>query len=125
MRFKAGNKFGGRKPNEARIQLEKAIAQWEETGGIKLFDHVMARMQVSDKILEVVLKKLLPDLKHVEGNMNTQVQFITKVLTERQAGWGRGELAETGHLAQLPGSVLPVEAITQDEGHIDTLGESD
>lgn len=63
---------GGMKKGEFRRLLEKAIASSDAKEKLSLAEYTLKRARKSDMVLVALLRKLVPDLKHVEGKVDAQ-----------------------------------------------------
>jgi len=62
--------------------LERAIKTVEKNRRQKLLEHFVKRAFISDAVLVALLKKVFPDLKHVEGRTDSP----TRIILERSDG---------------------------------------
>ncbi|MBN2457295.1 MAG: hypothetical protein JXB29_12295 [Sedimentisphaerales bacterium] len=75
-RFAIGNpgnpKGRPKKPeiDALRVALKKAAEKYDKT----LLDHAIERAYTDNNVLIAILRKLLPDLRSVEQNINTEVE---------------------------------------------------
>jgi hypothetical protein len=71
---------GGRKKNDARERLEKALKKEAEARGIDFLEHI-AKTAFEDTVMaKEVLKKLIPDLKAVEGRLSLKSEGFRLVI---------------------------------------------
>jgi len=90
----SGNPKG--RPKKGHIyDLEKAVKKVSKAKGKKLWIHFVERAFDDDGVLISLTKKLLPDLKHVEGSIKAEVELIPMSPAEK-LGYEKlaGEIAQ-------------------------------
>ncbi len=65
----SGNPKGRPKGKSVTVQLERAIKRVEKNHNIRLIDHFVERSYVSDVVLIALMKKLLPDKRFTEKEL--------------------------------------------------------
>lgn len=65
----------GRKRNEARELLEKAVHAEAKKRKKSLFEHAIERAYEDDTVLVALLRKLIPDLKGIDANLFIREPF--------------------------------------------------
>jgi len=85
----SGNPKGLQK-GEARTLLDEAIAAVGIVKKKTLFRHAVEQAYVDNKVLVAILKKVVPDLRHIEGNINASIEFMTMLVAGRKEGkWSK------------------------------------
>ena len=87
MRFQKGNKYGKGRPKKPEIdELRKALLVAKEKHNLSLLEHFVERAYLDDSVLIAVMKKMLPDLKASDTNLNMgdTLQDFLKWLKERE-----------------------------------------
>lgn len=73
----------GRPKKTAVHELEKAIRKVQRLQGKKLLVHAVEQAFKDNSVLVAILKKILPDLRHVEGTIKAEVEVIAMTLQEK------------------------------------------
>lgn len=80
---RAKSKFYDRKPESPYVnQLHEAMLRVEKQTGARIFDHLIERAFKSDTVLINVVKKLVPDLKQVEGTVSLDGHVSLSYMTD-------------------------------------------
>ena len=80
----SGNPKG--RPKKGHIyELEKAISKVSKAKGKKLWTHFVERAYEEDSVLIALSKKILPDLRHIEGAVKVEVELIPMTPAEKLA----------------------------------------
>jgi hypothetical protein len=104
-RGESGNPVGMKK-GEFRRLLEKAIAASDKVEKLSLAEHTVQRARASDAVLVALLKKFVPDLKHIEGKVSGQT--IADIFALISAG-RRNERAKDGKDSSRTAGVISAE----------------
>ena len=81
MKFQPGNKYGRGRPKKPEIEeLRKAIAEVEKTKDKKLLIYFVEKAYQNDAVLIALCKKLLPDIKAVEGRLSLKSEGFRLVI---------------------------------------------
>jgi hypothetical protein len=97
----------GLKKGEFRRLLEKAIAASNKVEKLSLAEHTVMRARVNDAVLVALLKKFVPDLKHIEGKVSGQtIADIFALISAGRASNGKdgGRAAEVISAEQEQGA---------------------
>jgi predicted transcriptional regulator len=71
MKFQPGNKYGRGRPKKPEIEeLRKAIAEVEKTKDKNLLIYFVEKAYQNDAVLIALCKKLLPDMKAADVDVN-------------------------------------------------------
>ena len=88
MTFKKGQSGNpkGRPPagRTTRAALEKAIADVQRNKHRNILNHMVRRAFENDKVLIALIKKFVPDLQHVEANVDIK-EIIVKWAKENES----------------------------------------
>lgn len=74
----SGNPKGGRPKSDVRIAFEKAVKEVEQEKQKDFFKHVIECAWTDASLMKEVLKKLVPDLKHIDHKSTGGIQIILK-----------------------------------------------
>ena len=64
-------------------QLEAELRKEGKARGVTFFQHVAQLAYKSESMAVAVLKKVLPDLKQIEGNVKLEVELIPMTMEEK------------------------------------------
>ena len=81
----SGNPNGRPKGTDYQSQMKKALKRAEKRNKKKFWDHLFDRAFENDIVLVAVTKKLVPDLKQVEGTIKGELELIPVSPTEKLA----------------------------------------
>ena len=83
----SGNPNGRPKTGVAFMdQLKQAVKDVEEKKKRKIFNHFVRRAFNDDTVLVALMRKLVPDTKHIEGTIGASesvMSIVTQFLNER------------------------------------------
>lgn len=86
-KFKKGNPGKPKGAKHYVTLLEEAVKRIEEKRGKNLFDHLVERAFLSDKVLVAVAKKFIPDQQATEiKSSEDTIQFIIKRAKPKDKG---------------------------------------
>jgi len=66
-------------------ELERAIRKVQRQEGKKLLVHAVEQAFKDNGVLVAILKKILPDLRHIEGSIKAEVELIPMTMQEKLA----------------------------------------
>ena len=88
----SGNPNGRPKRGDTMVeQLEKAINEVEKAKKRKLFNHFVRQAFEDNAVLIALMRKIIPDMKHIEGDMNLTakgelMQIAVQVMQDHKNG---------------------------------------
>ena len=85
----------GRPKNPETVLLREAMKRAKEDRGVDLLDHFVDRAYENDSVLIAVFKKLMPDLKNVEGSTEFRQKVINLVGVEPLEGRRKKQVLST------------------------------